>query len=67
MAKKIKKVRENLINMGDSLKDIYDDKKDLNAARNAIRAYNEATRTAIAQVHYKRLSGSPGKIDFLEE
>jgi hypothetical protein len=27
----------------------------------------EATRTSVAQVHYKRLTGTPTKIDFLEE
>ncbi len=67
MEQKIKKVRENLIDMGNSLKLVYIAKKDLKAAKQAIRAYSEATRTSVAQIHYKRLSGSPGKIEFLEE
>lgn len=60
-------VRKNLISLGNSTKAIYDDKKDLKAALIAVRAYGEATRTAIAQIRYKELTGSPGKINFLEE
>lgn len=67
MAQKISEVRQNLIQIADSNKAIYDEKKDLKAALNAIRAYGEATRTAIAQIRYKQLTGSPGKIEFLEE
>ena len=67
MAQKISEIRQNLIQIADSNKAIYDEKKDLKAALNAIRAYGEATRTAITQIRYKQLTGSPGKIEFLEE
>ena len=67
MSNKISQVRKNLIEIGDSNKAIYDNTKDLKAALNAVRAYGEATRTAIAQIRYKQLTGSPTKIEFLEE
>ena len=67
MSNKISQVRKNLIEIGDSNKAIYDNTKDLKAGLNAIRAYGEATRTAIAQIRYKQLTGSPVKIQFLEE
>lgn len=67
MAQKISEIRQNLIEIGDSNKTIYDNTKDLKAALNAVRAYGEATKTAIAQIRYKQLTGSPTKIEFLEE
>ena len=67
MGTKIKEIRENLINIGDKAKVNYDTTKDLKAALVAVKSYGEATRTSIAQIHYKRLTGLPIKIDFLEE
>ncbi len=56
MAKKtkIKEVREELIKIG-------------KAGLLAVRAYGEVTKTSLAQVQYKKLTGTPVKIDFLEE
>jgi hypothetical protein len=69
MAKKtkIKEVREELIKIGDEASSKYDSSKDLKAGLLAVRAYGEATRTAVAQVQYKRLTGTPTKVEFLEE
>lgn len=60
-------VRKELIDLGQSTKAIYDSSKDLNAAKHAIRAFTEANKTAVAQVHYKRLTALPFKIPYLEE
>jgi hypothetical protein len=69
MAKKtkIKDVREELIKIGDEASSKYDSSKDLKAGLLAVRAYGEATRTAVAQVQYKKLTGTPTKVEFLEE
>lgn len=67
MAKKVKDLREELISIGDSAKKNYEDTKSLNSAKIAIQAYTGATKTAIAQIRYKQLTGNPTKIDFLED
>jgi hypothetical protein len=67
MAIKIKQIRESLIHIGNDAKSNYDNSKDLKAGLLAVKAFGEATRTSIAQIHYKRLTGTPTKIDFLEE
>jgi hypothetical protein len=67
MAKKILSIRENLVQIGDDAKAKYDQSKDLKAALIAVKAYGEATRTALTQIQYKKLTGSPTKIEFLEE
>lgn len=59
--------RKKLLEIGDSVKAIYDTTKDLKAALIAIKSYSEATKTSIAQIRYKQLTGSPEKIKFLEE
>ena len=65
--KKSKKVRSNLVDLGDNAKKKYDKSKDLKAGLLAVRAYAEATRSAVAQVQYKKLTGFPVKIEYLEE
>jgi hypothetical protein len=67
MAKKIKDLRKELISIGDSAKDNYENTKSLNAAKIAVQAYSNATKTAIAQIRYKELTGNPTKINFLED
>ena len=69
MAKKVKisKIRKNLIKIGDQAKSKYDSSKDLKAGLLAVRAYAEVTKTAVAQIHYKSLTGTPIKMNFLEE
>ena len=67
MAKKIKVLRKELICIGDSAKENYENTKSLNAAKIAVQAYSNATKTAIAQIRYRELTGNPTKIDFLEE
>lgn len=65
--KKINQVREELIAIGNETKATYNETKDLGAAKVAVQAYIGAVKTAIAQIHYKRLTGNPGTIPFLEE
>lgn len=67
MAQKIKDIRKNLVDMGDTAKKKYDNTGDLGAAKTAIQAYSVATKTALVQVQYKKLTGTPEVIDFLEE
>lgn len=67
MAEKVTSIREKLIEIGNDAKRNYDKSKDLKAALLAVKAYGEATRTALTQVQYKKLTGHPTKIEFLEE
>lgn len=67
MTHKITSVRNNLVQIGDSAKKNYDKTKDLKAALIAVKAYGEATKTALAQIRYKDKTGLPSNIDFLEE
>jgi hypothetical protein len=67
MAQKITSVRDNLIEIGNDAKKKYDTTNDLKAALVAVKAYGEATKTAIAQIRYKDKTGTPAVIDFLEE
>lgn len=67
MSYKIQHIRENLISIGNDAKSNYDKSKDLKAALLAVKAYSEVTRTALTQVKYKKLTGVPSKISFLEE
>lgn len=67
MGHKIVEIRESLIEMARAAKKISDATNDLKATLVAVRAYSEAVKTSVVQVHYKRLTGTPTKIDFLEE
>ena len=61
-----KSVRLVLQDMGDSLKTNFDTTADLKTAQAAISAYAAAINIVKTQVMYKRLTGTPGKIDFFE-
>lgn len=67
MATKIKEVREKLIKIGNKAEAKYNSSEDLKAGMLAVKAYGESTKTAVAQVRYKDKTGTPAKIDFLEE
>lgn len=67
MSKNIKEMRIDLLKIGDSAKAKYESSRDLKAAMIAIKAYSEVTKTALTQVQYKKLTGTPKLIDFLEE
>lgn len=60
-------VRNNLQDIGDKTKKLYDDTADLKAAQTAISAYGGAISAAKAQLIYKKMTGKPGQIDFFEE
>ena len=61
-----KSVRLAIQDMGDSLKTNFDKTADLKTAQCAISAYAAAINIVKTQVMYKRLTGTPGKIDFFE-
>ena len=67
MAQKITDIREHLINIGNDARVKYEATKDLKAAMLAVKAYGEATRSALTQIQYKKLTGTPTGIAFLEE
>jgi hypothetical protein len=71
MAKTIKTVGvTDVINvtrdMGDQLNNMFQKNKDLKVAALALSGYKTAINAAKAQVIYKKLTGNPESIEFLE-
>lgn len=64
---KVKRNIDNLNSIGDDCKDVFEKQGDLNAAVVAIKAYNGATNASRAQLIYKKMTGAPKAIDFLED
>jgi hypothetical protein len=52
--------------MGDQLNNMFQKNKDLKVAALALSGYKAAIQAAKAQVIYKKLTGSPESIKFLE-
>jgi hypothetical protein len=63
----ISDVRMQLLNIADATAMLYDSTDDLKAAELALKSYNGAVNAAKVQIMYKKLTGSPGSIDFLED
>lgn len=59
-------IRRECQKIGDSLKTTYDLTGDIKAAQSAVSAYATAINAVKAQLIYKKLTGSPGKINFFE-
>jgi succinate dehydrogenase/fumarate reductase flavoprotein subunit len=64
---KVSDVRKELQSIGDKTAGVFHNTSDLKAAQIALKAYNGAISAAKAQLIYKKLTGSPGSIDFFEE
>ena len=67
MSQKISVNRDKLNKIGNKAEATYKSTGDLKAGMLGVKAFSEATKTAVAQVRYKLLTGSPTKIEFLEE
>lgn len=63
----VTEVREQLQAIGDKANGVYQDTGDLKAAEIALKGYNGAVQAGKAQLIYKKLTGSPGEIDFFEK
>jgi hypothetical protein len=69
MAKKVhisKDVSDTLLDMGYKLNDKFNSTEDIKVAQTAIAAFNVAIKLKQTQVIYKKMTGTPMKIDFLE-
>lgn len=53
--------------IGDKTANLYAETSDLKAAEMALKAYNGAISAGKSQLIYKKLTGTPGIIDFFEE
>ena len=60
-------VRKQLQSIGDKVNDTFEKTEDINVALVAIKAYNGAINAAKTQLIYKKASGMPAKIPFLEK
>jgi hypothetical protein len=63
----ISEVRAQLLQIADSTLEIYEKTDDLKAAELALKSYNGAVNAAKVQLMYKKLTGAPSMIDFLED
>jgi hypothetical protein len=63
----ISNVRMQLLNIADATAMLYDSTDDLKAAELALKSYNGAVNAAKVQLMYKKLTGAPSMIDFLED
>lgn len=60
-------VRNQLLNIADKTAMIFENTDDLKAAELAMKSYNGAVNAAKVQLIYKKLTGAPSIIDFLED
>ena len=60
-------VRNQLLNIADKTAMIFENTDDLKAAELAMKSYNGAVNAAKVQLIYKKLTGAPSVIDFLED
>lgn len=70
MAKKnynSKEVADTLLDMGYVLNNKFNETSDIKVAQTAIAAFNTAIKLKQTQVIYKKMTGTPMKIDFLED
>lgn len=70
MAKKnynSKEVVDTLLDMGYTLNTKFNETSDIKVAQTAITAFNTAIKLRQTQVIYKKMTGTPMKIEFLEE
>jgi len=63
----ISEVRLQLLTIADSTAAVYESTNDLKAAELALKSYNGAVNAAKVQIMYKKLTGAPSMIDFLED
>ena len=63
----ISEVRNQLLNIADKTAMIFENTDDLKAAELALKSYNGAVNAAKVQLIYKKLTGAPSIIDFLED
>lgn len=59
-------IRKTCQHIGDSLTDNYNKTQDMKAAAAAVSAYGTAIAAVKAQLIYKKMTGAPGQIAFLE-
>jgi hypothetical protein len=59
-------VRKAVQNIGDTLNEKFYETKDLKVAQGAVQAYSVAINAAKTQLIYKKLTGTPGEMDFLK-
>lgn len=53
--------------LGDTFTNAYNNNHDLKVAQTALNAYKTAISAAKTQLIYKKLTGTPGSIEFLEK
>jgi hypothetical protein len=63
----ISEVRAQLLTIADSTATVFEETNDLKAAELALKSYNGAVNADKVQLMYKKLTGAPSIIDFLED
>jgi len=63
----ISEVRAQLLTIADSTATVFEETNDLKAAELALKSSNGAVNAAKVQLMYKKLTGAPSLIAFLED
>lgn len=63
---KVKEIADTLFDMGHKLNAKFNSTDDVRVAQQAIAAFNVGIKAQQTQVTYKKMTGVPMKIDFLE-
>jgi hypothetical protein len=60
-------VKDSLFTMGHTLSEMFDTTKDVRVAMAAVAAFNVGIKTQQSELAYKKLTGTPSKIEFFED
>lgn len=63
----VNEVRVQMLSLGDKMNALHEETNDLKSAELALKFYNGAISASKQQIIYKKLTGKPGVIPFMED
>ena len=63
----VNEVRVQMLSLGDKMNALHEETNDLKTAELALKFYNGAISASKQQIIYKKLTGKPGVIPFMED
>jgi hypothetical protein len=63
----VNEVRVQMLSLGDKMNALHEETNDLKSAELALKFYNGAISASKQQIIYKKLTGKPGIIPFMED
>ncbi len=67
MTSNVNEVRVQMLSLGDKMNALHEETNDLKSAELALKFYNGAISASKQQIIYKKLTGKPGIIPFMED